>query len=804
MRVNIYIDGQPVDLNEEVNLSFTYSIADIREPETRKASFSKTIFLPASKNNNNLFTQIFEVNKALQPLADTTKFNFNPDFNPNRKATTLVTVEGFIVMLGYMQMLKVRKQDGMALGYEVIIISETKNIIDEFGDDKLCSLDFSKYAHPYNPQVTIPSWDDFIVIDGQQETNFIAGVPMGRGYIYPSNCKYFKNPTTDSIGNSQNDLPAIYLKEYIDSIFEKYGYSYQSDFFNTDYFKSLVIPASKYSQVLNQSEIDELQFFVSEGSVTPNQFVKTIGSYQERVNVLFGDVFNNQLYNTSTGYYKATAGWNGTFTANLEWNGLISINYGSNTQVDDFDLQVTVRHRLMRKRGGNFTELDSTNTVFNLQLLYPSPTSATTLNFAAKSAVNSFEHTLSYTGNILANDEYYIETAVLLGGDLYDGTTPLDWFFYLDYEGASRDVSYVNEFFNTVDNDALGSNATVDIGRFINTEITVRDFFLSVIKLFNLYLEPDKQNDKRFYIEPYQTYYNRLNKKDWTNKIDLSEVEIIPTSGLDIRNYQFKFIDDTDIVNKAYKEKYLDNYGDFQYTNDNSDFNTNEKVIQPLFAPTPLSTQFDLYKYENIFFDEKESERNIKLRILIYGGVRDDGGGNYCYVGEVDNPLSPNEALRYDHSPSELYYYSDTLTNRTLFNKFWSAYVKEVTDPNSKMVVAKFRLTPLDIANFRFNDEIFVIDEYFRVNQIIDYNPQQDGLTKVELIKVNFSEGYTPKQYRTVGAVTSFNVVQGGEDEIRDAGAVSFYNVLQGGEDEIRDVGATTNIGIVNGGQNTV
>jgi hypothetical protein len=798
VRANIYINGTLVDVNDDVNLSFTYTIADIREPEARQASYSKTITLPASKTNNDLFTQVYEVNKRVI----TGGLNFDNDFNPNKKATAIVTVDDVIIMQGYMQMLKINKSNGYAISYEVIIISETKNIIDEFKDDKLCKVDFSEYDHGYNPQIIEASWRDYVVKDGNQYNNFIGNQPTGEGYIYLTNCKYYKNATVTN-GISQNDIPAIYLKTIIDAIFKDYGYTYQSTFFNSDYFKKLIVPASKYSQVLNESEIQSLTFNVINSDIINNRFVNTIATYQTRVTIFRDDVLNTeQVYQRPLNYYIPNAPYIGTITANIDFNPLIIVSDNDKT-IDDHDLQVTIRHRLMMKVAGTFIEADSTNTLFNLQLLYPNPTNSN-LNFATKSAVTKFTHQLTYTGSIGVANEFYVETGVLLGGELYDGATPKNWYLTLDYVGNSTGTSYTTEFFNEPDNSTLAQSATVSLGRFINQDISVRDFFISVIKLFNLYIEPDKQNINNFFIEPYQSYYDRLNKVDWTGKLDVTDFQIIPTSGLDIRNYQFKFIDDTDVLNKAYKEKHIETYGDYVYTNNNTDFANNEKLIQPMFAPTPLCTQYSLTNYENIFFDEKETERNLKLRLLIYGGVRNDGGGNYCYAGEVDDPMNPTEAIRYDQSPAELYYYTNLLTNSTLFNKFWFAYVQEMTDINSRMIIAKLKLTPLDISTFRFNSEIFIESEYFRVNRIVDYNPLQEGLTKVELIKVNYSNGYTAKTYRSVGSYQSFNVVEGSEDEVRDSGAISFYNILEGGENEIRDIGAITNIGIVNGGQNTV
>ena len=44
-----------VDLLDDVPYSITYSVADIRQPDKRSGSFSKTIEIPGSATNNKLF-----------------------------------------------------------------------------------------------------------------------------------------------------------------------------------------------------------------------------------------------------------------------------------------------------------------------------------------------------------------------------------------------------------------------------------------------------------------------------------------------------------------------------------------------------------------------------------------------------------------------------------------------------------------------------------------------------------------------------------------------------------------------------
>ena len=51
-----------IDLLDNIPYSLNYAIADIREPDKRNSSYSKTIKIPGSKANNIIFAHIFEIN----------------------------------------------------------------------------------------------------------------------------------------------------------------------------------------------------------------------------------------------------------------------------------------------------------------------------------------------------------------------------------------------------------------------------------------------------------------------------------------------------------------------------------------------------------------------------------------------------------------------------------------------------------------------------------------------------------------------------------------------------------------------
>ena len=95
-------------------------------------------------------------------------------------------------------------------------------------------------------------------------------------------------------------------------------------------------------------------------------------------------------------------------------------------------------------------------------------------------------------------------------------------------------------------------------------------------------------------------------------------------------------------------------------------------------------------------------------------------------------------------------------TTNNLYNKYYSRYINQITDKDSKIVTTEFWLTPLDIHIFDFRYPIFWKDSYYLVNRLeanlIDYLP-----TKVELLKLTNYDAFTPTDIDMSGGVGGGN-----------------------------------------------
>lgn len=341
-------------------------------------------------------------------------------------------------------------------------------------------------------------------------------------------------------------------------------------------------------------------------------------------------------------------------------------------------------------------------------------------------------------------------------------------------------------YFGNIINESLSVNANIDMNKVLPEKIKQKDFFNSIIKMFNLYVDIDPDNPNNLIIEPRNDFFNSTNIKDWSDKLDLSkeiEQELLYSNP---NSYLLTHKKDDKILSlKQYEDTTGKVYGEYEYFRRNDeDFKEKAKQekIETIFT-SPALTENDTYKglvYPSLVTEDYDKEKRglYKNKSLIIlqrnpNGVIDiennilkfikypvdDNGDNippitttqsvtvdggefttYPYAGHFDNPIVPNSDINYGETDF-LYYSQRVGTTKNLYNTYWKNTIEEVANKNSRKITAYFDLNPYDIADFSFKDTIQVnflssdANGLYRINKI-KYNPQNESTTMVELIKI--------------------------------------------------------------------
>lgn len=701
-----------IDLMDDVPYSLNYAIADIRDPASRNSSYSKTIKIPGSKRNNIIFAHIFEI-------------NIDCNFNPNLKTPFVLYVDELQQMKGFLQLLRINKTDDNKIEYEVALKGNVGNIFTEWGDDYLTDLDLSAYNHTYNKTAQKASWT----------------AAVGAGYVYPMIDYGITNGLTFAV---ENFYPAIYVKQYIDSMFTLAGYSYSSAFFTTDFFKRLIIPYNSTTMLLSVTELDSRYFkakrnadyvAVTMTETAADPFLNTPNGIpiKIQINTDVSDV-NNQ-FNTSTYNYINGDKGNYVLKSNIKFNFTISGLSVSPSTMNVFPVTFIIG------------TMDSVGTLVTTIGAY-------TYNVPAQAISN---------GMTTATYDFTFETpsVLLLAGQSFCvsfGVSPLSIGHPATFAlNILADTTFENKAINSgiFDGDAVTMN---HMG--IPRNVKLKDFFTSIIKMFNLYIEVDKTISNKLYIEPRNDFYAAGVTKDWTDKLSVDRVmDIEPMGDLNASRYDFKYKEDKDYWNAKYQSSYVETYG-IKHKDIVTDFIKSTKNIDVIFSPTPLVRigTTDRVISQIVAQDNSGSLADVKnsnIRILYYK-LKDTVNSwqytgtvsgtttetTYPYAGHVDVPLLPTLDLSFG-VPQQLYYDTTYYTNNNLYNKYWKKYIEEITDKDSKIITAYFYLTPLDINILDFRNQFFVDGSLLRLNKVYDYNPLSNELTKCEFIKIKDALPFT-------------------------------------------------------------
>lgn len=699
-----------IELLEDIPLPLNYAVADIKKPDTRQGSYSKTLTIPGSKANNLLFAHIFEI-------------DIDCRFNPNIKTPCVISVDDIVQLSGFLRLMKVSRTDDNLIQYECTVIGNVSNIFTTMGDADLSELSMAEYNHTYNKTNQKASWT----------------TTPGSGYVYPFIDYGFTDGTTMDVTNF---YPAIYVKTYIDKIFEYCGFSYSSTFFDSSLFKRLIIPLNSNLLKLSDSQIAPRLFESTinpSGTITlPTTLGLSTNPYYHTgvgnpgivpINQNVSDVSNQ--FNTSTYRYV-----NGTVGS---YNFSANFNYQLNSAGSASGYLLLVKYS-----AGYFTVLASDN-------------------FSSFGGISDTLRTATISASnidLLPGDEVWV------GVQVYPGSTTPQ---HLNVTGGS--------FKNTVNNIGIFDGDTVNMTLAIPQKVKMKEFFMSIVKMFNLYIETDKENSNKLYIEPRNDFYSLGKSIDWTDKWDISQpLDIIPMGELDGRKYVFTYTEDKDYYNELYKKSWNETYGT-KTLDINNEFITGNKENKVIFSPTPLVNNGASDRTIPEIFST-DSAGNItpkqsNIRILYYGGVKSTlypwtytgaisgttTESTYPYAGHLDDVANPTIDLSFG-VPNEVYYTATSYTNNNLYNAYYKQFIEEITDKDSKIVTGHFYLTPKDILTLDFRNQFYVDGHYLRLNKVIDYNPINQGITKCEFIKIKSANAF----------VSQTGILQGGVGSTFDNG----------------------------------
>ena len=598
--------------------------------------------------------------------------NIGVNFNAAQSASAIIFTDNLQVFKGIFRILEIVIEDGF-IEYECAVFGELGGFVAALGNKKIEELDFSAYNIVWNYTNISASWDTI----------------AGSGVYFPL-IDYGQSSTNKIDFDFKTFRPALYVKQYLTKLVEASGYTWDFPLLATALFDRLVIPN-------NGQQITKLSNILFDADATAATYtsiqyarytVNTLGSFTASVN---NDVFTytpatsivTNIYCAYSGLIKSTTSTPTTVTFYLKQNSTILA-------------QTTIA-------------VPTTNIPFGINLSVDNITFATSDNLK-----------LEISSNVVQIQQF--------GGALtVSSLTP-----------TQVAVNY---------GDTIVINDTIPKG------ILQKDFFSSICKMFNLYVFEDYEFEKKLKVVPFIDYYADAVAVDWSLKVDRSKpMKIKPMSELNSRYYQYKYKSDNDYYNDNYRKKYNEEYATYIYDSE-YEFAKETTSVDIIFASSVQYGKTGTDKYYPAIYklsdnNTKEDRMDSIIRILqaqkissvtswsiLVSGSVIASFSEYGFAGHLNHPTNPTSDINFG-IPKELYYNATVYTQVNLFNAYWSSYLAEITDKDSRLLTCTMKLDYKDIYQLDFSKLIWIDGVLYRLNRIIDYNATNEDTCSVELLKI--------------------------------------------------------------------
>jgi len=675
---------QELDTFGNENINLTLQVDDVRDIESKNASYSKDFNLPATKRNNKFFEHYYNVDR------------YKTNFNVYKNVKAFLYSEDVLVLEGFLRLLNVVDKD-TEVTYNVVLFNDVANIIETLADATINDLDFTDIDHELTPTNIIQSWFGLTTLSAGGTTDKVFYPLINDGQIYVDAENLYMR------SYQENYILNISLKYVIDKIFDYAGFSYDSGFFETDYFKDIFFDIGLNN---NSSDFEDDTIIATVGSGTDSVGVNNgtnIGDSIEGATVID---FVNESGDTDSNFNHDTSVFTAPYDCYLNIEYTVKI-YNEN----DFQYGILRLYANDENLGQHY---------INEAVALGNPT----------------VETKTFTGSVFVAS---------------GNTVTLQWVAPMaDLMIANADASLSLNLLNTPTDVLIKAN---------RGDIKLADILKDVVTAFNLTLESKQNNLLK--IEPYYNFTTN-NVIDWTKKINANEFVIEP---IEIpKRIEFKHAEDSDdYYHERYKNAHNTEYGSqvLEFDVDSDEVNTIElSVFAAPFTKQLDNSNINLQHIATDNGEELEAFDNAPRLIFkndngfdIDLDVQDDTGEIFGagyqfinngtqYYGSADNnpPLPQVETNSY----SLLFgftnpIYTPTLGNipsRTLYNFFWADYIDEKFNITDGLILkAEFNLKPTDIYNFSFGDLVKVKDQHYRVNKI-EYNTDRNNLAKVELLRI--------------------------------------------------------------------
>lgn len=749
MNGELYINSRLVDIDQSIPFPLTFNISDIKDISSRKGNKSKTIKIPGTLTNHQLFTSVFLLTST-EKISTTTSGIVN--FDPSIKAPCQYYNNGLLEFNGIAQLMECNLNAGV-WSFEITLVSDTIDYIAQLKKIKVNELDFSEYGHNLTLNDQQETWNGFNQINGVS-TSIKTGADWdGIGYYYGLIDYGYSRPTPDTFAVDNIPLQ-VFVYGILKKIFEFAGITWSSNFLESQRFKRLLLayyggalptitPGVSANDSATTTENNNAGGFIMNGTAATSGQPIVWFPDATMIDNYDGTIVtdpSSQVIATSPLKFRASS------------IGMFQVQYSG---THDVDISTAIGAFLSCEYNVSLI-VKKNNIVISTDQIYNGVLNLATMPIAT----TTFSFNFNRSVNMLINDELTFEIMLTRTNLNLLVTT------YATYSvtqtvtstGATLDVIKSQQ--------ALTPGSAVSVASFL-PDMTCDVFLKGIITAFNLYLKPNANNATILEIEPLADFYNSsLDALEWSYLLDSSkEIKVTPTINFAAKNYNFEFETEDDYWNTKYKNEFSEQYGSFVLSSQ-SQYATETTTMKLPFGQHPLAvidtTNLIVPRSYQINFDEFGNGQIVlkkgKSFIVQLGEMRagnwehrDEFGTDfpqitYPYVGHLDDIDAPTFDLNFG-VPQVVYYAATIYTNNNLY-AYHEKFIKEIVSRFGKLLTCYLMIDSDIINKLDFRNLINIDGVVYRLQKINDYDSGKGQSTMVELIRILEGENEEEPEFR--------------------------------------------------------
>lgn len=682
VELQLFIDGQQVELHDDESVSLTQTLQDVLDVQKVFTDYTRTFNIPASKTNNKIFKHYY--NPAVRGTSVYLKKDAELYLNYKPFKTGKIRLES------------VEVSNHSPVNYRVTFFGNTVVMKDLIGDQTLSDISLLNTSLTYDATKVKEQMQDGIDIS-------VDGEDVADAVIYPLISKerrlyYDSSDSADGTGNLHYDgqnshgvvfddlKPAVRVHAILLAIKKQYGLKFSDDFFNSnnpDYYNLyLWLHKQKggFKSVLTDAD--------------RNNWQRPTGTWQ---NVL-GDRGLAAGFYQSSGYgYKNYNNYRGKryIAVNVETDPSIEYTlavYGHGEKLFEQEFTgsqdaVSIYDALEMKKG-YFGNIDNPNNyIFNIK----SESNATfTLNVTVLDARDD-DATKAYAKTTITTTVDYRTSVVqeMPNIKVLDFLTSLFKMFNLTayYKDGVIQVLPLDDWY-------AASTNTYDITEYLDhtkSEVSLKFPYSNI--------EFGYQGNDSFF----SSFHSQYNDLEWGGLSYLNEADTLAGS--------YKI----DIPFEHHKFERLKNVADGNYTTVQWGWSVNKD--QEPYLGKPL-----------LFYAHKVTS-GTSISVLDSAGGSQNEITNYYIPSNSSNPTTDTQTIHFGAEMSE---YTRNNSSKSLFQTYYRSYIEEVFDESRRIFKYKAYLPLRILMNLNLNDRVIIFNELYKINKIT--TNFENNLTNLELV----------------------------------------------------------------------